>query len=98
YGAGSYGAFQLVAADLNADGKTDLVIPNFYTNTITVLTNSGGLLYSNAVYHVGNGPNALAVADINGDGRPDVITADYYSGSVTVLTNSPGGILHSNAA
>jgi hypothetical protein len=97
YSVGSYGAFQIAAADLNGDGKTDLIVPGYFTNTITVLTNSGGALHFNATYTVGNGPAFVAVADLNGDGWPDVVVANYYDSSVTVYTNSPGGILHSNA-
>ena len=44
----------VVAADVNGDGKIDLIIANVVDNTLTVLTNNGsGVFGSNATYVVG---------------------------------------------
>ena len=65
---------RVVAADVNRDGRADLVTANYCANTLTVLTNNGscdfGLMASPGT---GAQPWAVAVADINGDGRADVV-------------------------
>jgi hypothetical protein len=82
----------VAAADLNGDGKMDLVSANNNDNTLTVLTNNGaGLFNVSSSPSVGTLPTSVAVADINGDGRPDLISADNNDNTVTILTNSPSG-------
>ena len=91
----------VVAADVNNDGKIDLISANFGSgigNTLTVLTNNGsGIFGSNATYTVGEGPQSVIAADINGDGKIDLVTANYNNASLTVLTNNGSGIFGSNA-
>ena len=47
--------YSVVAADVNGDGKLDLISANHGGNTLTVLTNNGsGGFGSNATLHVGS--------------------------------------------
>jgi hypothetical protein len=85
----------LVAADINGDGKMDLISANWgvTTNTVTdlrgplgygtltVLTNSGnsGIFTNVATFSTGPGPNAVIASDVNFDGKLDLITANYTS-------------------
>ena len=88
----------VASADVNGDGKPDLISVNNLANTLTVLTNSGsGGFHSNATYTVGGGPLAVIAADVNGDGKPDLISANNLANTLTVLTNKGGGIFGSNA-
>lgn len=94
----------LAAADVNNDGRLDLISANYgfrwanpgepggWNNTLTVLTNdaSGGF-GSNTTLTVGFGPSAVVAADVNGDGQPDLISANETDNSLTVLTNNGHG-------
>jgi hypothetical protein len=96
------GSYSVTAADVNGDGKIDLVSANANANTLTVLTNNGiGVFGSNATLNVGTGPRSVSAADINGDGKLDLICANYGANgngnTLTVLTNSGNGVFGSNA-
>jgi FG-GAP-like repeat/PASTA domain len=84
------GGQQVAVADLNGDGKADVVSANC-GNTVSVLLNQGGgTLAPRQDYRVNDCPNTLTLADLNGDGRPDIVTGDD-SGAVSVLLNRGDG-------
>jgi Fe-S cluster assembly ATPase SufC len=59
----------LLTADVNQDGKTDLIFAKPYDNTLSVLTNNGsGDLVLSATLITGNGPYTIAAGDVNGNG------------------------------
>ncbi len=82
----------VIAADVNGDGKPDLVYVNSWNNSVNVLTNNGaGLFVLSGTNTVGPAPISVAAVDVNGDGALDLVTANYgnniYDGiSLTVLT------------
>ena len=89
--AGS-GSFCVAAADLNGNGRVDLVSANFTPGTLTVFTNNGsGVFGSNATLTVDSAPVFVAAADINRDGKLDLISASSGKGTLTVLTNNGSG-------
>lgn len=76
----------VIAADVNGDGKMDLISANSQDNTLTVLTNNGaGGFGLNTTLWEGENPDCLVAADVNGDGRVDLISGDRYTG-LTVQT------------
>ena len=91
-GSGPYG---VVAADMDGDGKLDLVVTNSGSNTVSVLRNvstSGTITtasFSTRVdFATGSAPADMAVADLDGDGRLDLAVANTNSNTVSVFRNS----------
>ncbi len=88
----------VAAADVNGDGKPDLISANSNDGTLTVLTNNGnGGFGLNATLAVGLAPASVIAADVNGDGKPDLISANANDGTLTVLTNNGHGLFGFNA-
>ena len=83
------GNYAVSIADLNADGKADLVITSdscldFSCNGIVgvKLGNGDGSFQAPLVYNTGgNFPRAVAIADLNRDGIPDILVANQCSDS-----------------
>jgi hypothetical protein len=64
---------QVVAADLNGDGKVDLAVTN-ESNTISILLGKGdGTFQSHVEYASSSMPFGIAAADFDGDKTPDLI-------------------------
>ena len=96
--AGSYssGAFPgaATAADLNGDGRGDLVVPVGGDNAVGVFLNSADGGFQPAVeYAAGAAPVAVAAGDFNGDGKADVVTANSGANSVSILLGNGDGTL-----
>jgi hypothetical protein len=87
--------YALALADVNGDGKADVVAADKAANSVSVLLSKGdGTFQQQRTFAAGPGPVAVAVADLNGDGRPDIVTADranILSNEVSVLLGSGDG-------
>ena len=65
-------------ADLNGDGKLDLVVANRGTNDVIILLGDGKGKFAQAKgspFPAGNTPNDVCIADFNGDRKPDLAIA-----------------------
>ncbi len=94
-----YGPVWLAVADLNGDGRQDLVSANFAShanrpNYVTVidesdlrvfLGNGDGTFQAAQLYKAGNGPTSVIVTDINADGIPDLVVGNGGDNKVSVL-------------
>jgi hypothetical protein len=87
----------IAAADLNGDGKVDLVVANNnfqQPSTISVLLGNGnGTFQAPVNYNVGSGPAGIAIADYNRDGKLDVAVANTASATVSLLYGNGNGTL-----
>ncbi len=84
----------IAAADFNEDGLPDLVVVNYYADTVSVLLNTtspgNGIptFAPRQVFTTGHAPYAVAAADMNLDGLPDVIAANSLEDTASVLVDT----------
>jgi hypothetical protein len=84
--------FQVVVADVNRDGRPDIVTANRSDNSVSVLLDNGdGSYQTKETYATGRLPISVAVADLNGDGIPDIVTANYGGSAVSILEGNGDG-------
>jgi hypothetical protein len=95
YDAGGVGSWRIAMADINGDGKPDLLVANRYSESVTVLLGNGDGTFQAALsFKAGGDLWSIALADVNGDKRPDLVVADLSfsdgseEGGVGVLMNN----------
>lgn len=68
---------EVLAVDLNTDGKLDLVNTNRNAATVSIsLGNGDGTFAAQTTAATGTTPVGLAAGDMNGDGKPDLVVAN----------------------
>jgi Bacterial Ig-like domain (group 3)/FG-GAP-like repeat len=88
YNSGSY-TISVAVADVDLDGKPDLVVANFNNSIAVLLGNGDGTFRPGATY---SSPGAfrVSIADVNGDGKPDLLVANLYNNVAVLLGNGDG--------
>jgi hypothetical protein len=71
-----------VTADLNNDGKPDLVVANSGSSSISVFLNQGSAKFSISQDPLPANPITVAVADLNRDGLLDIAVTDHDGVSI----------------
>jgi hypothetical protein len=100
----------VLTADLNGDGRPDLITTNLNSNNVSVLlgqtpsTNpqtglagTADLFKEHAMYDVGTRPRTAALGDFNRDGRLDLAVANNQSDDLTILLGKGDGTFLSAA-
>ncbi len=91
----------LAVADLNGDGKPDMLTANSGSDSISIFINRTGVgitpaSYTNTDFSMQSGSTPMSVIsqDFNGDGKPDLASGDYNNKEVSVFVNTttPGSI------
>ena len=101
YDSNGLGTSAVAVADVNGDGKVDLLVANQCNLTCpdlspdgslsVLLGNGDGTFQAAVTYDAGNGTTtALVVGDMNGDGKLDVLVIDGCT--VFSLLCEPGGV------
>ncbi|MBX7222501.1 MAG: FG-GAP-like repeat-containing protein [Blastocatellia bacterium] len=94
--ATSGNAVAIVQADLNRDGKTDLVAVNPTANALILLSGNGNgsfAAFPSSPMGGFTSPNSIVITDLNLDGIPDaaVVNSPLGTNSVTVLLGTGNG-------
>lgn len=89
------GVTSMTVADLNKDGKSDLIVTRSGLNSVSVLlgVKNGSFFGSPATFAVGTAPNSVVTGDFNGDGYLDVAVSNSGGNNVSVLFNDSRGVL-----
>jgi hypothetical protein len=101
YSSGGVYGLSVAVADVNGDGKSDLLVANGCANLdlcgreggVAVLLGNGDGTFRAATKYLSGGayPYSLKVADLNGDAKLDVVAANSWSGTVGVLLGKGDG-------
>src|SRR6202051_3897644 len=81
----------VVVADFNGDGKPDIAVSNFDTNTIAVFLNDGlgnfaaPIVTTVQLANAGLNVGSLAVGDFNEDGKADLVVSTIAGGQVSIV-------------
>jgi len=88
-------------ADIDGDGKLDLIVANQSTNEISIFRNTidTGAFDANSFSErvdlsLGSSPFGIAVNDLDEDGKPDLVVSNYGDNEISVIKNisTPGNI------
>jgi hypothetical protein len=81
----------IIAADVNGDGKADVLGLVFGGQVFVFLGNGDGTFKAGVPYNAGPNPYIILTGDFNGDGKLDVATASANPGEIAVMLGNGNG-------
>ncbi len=82
----------LSTADLNMDGKADLIAANGTADSVSIMLGNGdGTFQAELEIAAGDGPSAVEAGDVNGDGVPDLLVSNLTTSAYSVLIGNGDG-------
>ena len=94
---GGANAFDMVAADVDGDGKLSLVIANHDEKHVTVLRNDGHGRFATTVLEADVAPHVHGVAVAAFDGRPALALNDKTRGGVLIISGGRSRFVRTGA-
>ena len=96
-GSDTRGASQVISADLDGDGRVDLVTANAETDNLLVLLQDSRGRFTNRRSVLSmegglDGVRTLAAADLDGDGRLDLVAAGSFSDDLAWFRQVTAGV------
>ena len=95
YATGEY-PYNLATSDINGDGKTDLLLTNLFSGSLSLFQNNtigGDINFSPKVdFETPSQSIAVSSCDIDGDGKADVAVANFPYNSISIFRNQVGEI------
>ncbi len=84
--------YRMTQGDFNLDGKIDLAVANFGSNTVSIfLGNGDGTFQAAQNISVSSLPFSVSVGDFNGDGKPDLAVGFESSVGISILLGNGDG-------
>ena len=81
-------------ADMNGDGKIDVITCDTLGNSVSILRGNGdGTFLPATTFPMGNDPRGMAVLDVDGDGDLDVATSNNSGNNCSLALNNGAGVL-----
>lgn len=84
--------YGLAIGDLDRDGKPDIAVANYSSNTVSIFRNTGSAgsisFAAKVDYITGDGPNGVCIGDIDGDGKTDMAIPNNNVNTVSILRNA----------
>ena len=90
-GLGSY-PVSIVACDFNDDGKLDIVVANFGTNNVAILTGDGNGSFAGPIFYLmdyESRPNWVTFGNFKNHSSIDIAVANYGTDNIKILLNCP---------
>jgi hypothetical protein len=91
YDSGGKVAQSVAVADVNSDGRLDIVVAHERDSIATLLGNGDGTFQPAVIYEAIGFHRFIVIADMNRDRNPDIVLTNYNSHAVDVLLARANG-------